>query len=370
MTPANYWPLGSTIQKTFTDLSSGTLYRNCGIISVNPVNGHAVIIFRRGTAFNGQSDYGKICIRHSSDGGANWEYEEVLFEENNVDLRNIAGGYDSSGRLYVFYARYIPTGLPPYQSMNYRYSDNDGSSWCNQITLSKMSNTVFSPYGHIVDIGDPSDSGDTTLYQTWFAHNSSNPAVYKLYLYKSTDSGDNFYEADTITIYSGTSLFSHPTMVNLGGGCFLVLAKINSGTKFRQFKTEDNPEGTWENLGETNFDTLTSDIAPPWLSFINYQGVGIVACYYTKRGTTPYKLNVVFGLATDLLGNDTSGWNSSTKKEVFSFPSSVTGYLSFFHPQNQFKGIGNTFEGSSVCYPKIVFTPEDDMISLFETLGL
>ncbi|MFA6401586.1 MAG: hypothetical protein WCX31_08175 [Salinivirgaceae bacterium] len=159
-------------------------------------------------------------------------------------------------------------------------------------------------------------------------------------------------------------------MVNLGGGCFLVLTRINDGTTFRQFVFDPSIDSNWHDIGSTNFTTgSANNEAPPWLSFINYQGVGIVACYYTRRDTTPPQLNVIFGLAKDLL-TDSSKWLSGIIN-IQNYPSGYTrsGYQSFYHPINQFKGIGCCFEcSSSYSYPKIVFTPESDMVNILNTL--
>lgn len=360
ITPENYWPLGSTIQKTFTDMSA-TDTRDHGILSVNTTNGHMVLIYRLG-AFDG----GGIYIRHSSDGGATWSSEAALLPYFGSYYLTISGGYSSTGRLFLFYTKY--DARRDTLTMNYKYSDNDGSSWSSEQTLSTTPNTQFGAYGHIVDVGNPNHNpSNNTLYQTWYGVNGS---TYSLNLYKSTNNGTSF--SSVIQIYSGTDQLSEPSMVNLGGGCFLVLAKINNGTTFRQFNTQNNFT-SWSSDGNTDFETLSQNPASVWLSFINYNGVGIVACYYIDRDSTPYKLKVVFGLAEDLLTDGIDGWNDSTIEEVDLDSESTSGYQSFFHPLNQFKGIGNTFVygGSpSSRYPKIVFTPEDDMISLLETLGL
>ena len=239
ITPENYWPLGSTIPKTFTDLTNTTAYRGFGIISINPVNGHAVLIYRLGITYSG--DAGVIYIRHSFDGGANWESEAQIISESGVDLRYQSGGYDSNGRLFIFYGRYNPT-TSTWLSINYRFSDNDGQTWSCQPTLNTLSNTAFSPYGNIIDVGN------NVLYQPWFGINGS---TYSIYLFKSTDRGITF--SQTITVYSGTDLLTEPSMVNLGGGCFLLLTRINNGTTFRQFKSENNCQ-TWSSQGNTSFE--------------------------------------------------------------------------------------------------------------------
>jgi hypothetical protein len=357
ITAANYFPLGSTIQKSFTSLSSAS-YEHFGIITTNNTNGHMVLIYRKGTIHVG--DAGNIYIRHSSDGGANWGTESQLFSESGIDLRNIGGGYDSNGRLFVFYGRYNPS-TSIWLSMNYRYSENDGSTWSSQQTLSNQSNTAFSPYGHVIDVGN------NTLFQTWYGVNGS---TYSLYLYKSSDGGSSF--STVKNIYSGNVLCTEPSMVNLGGGCFLILSRINNGSTFRQFKSENNCD-TWSDQGATSFETWSTAAnmqAPPFLVYINYQGVGIVACYYTRRDTSPTKLKVVFGLAKDLL-DGTNGWNANTIKEIYSYTlSGKVGYQSFFHPLSQYKGIGVSFESNGSAYPVIEFINISGMTNVLTTLGL
>jgi hypothetical protein len=349
-------------------------YRNCGIISFNPTNGHGVVFYRRGNSFIGQNDFGKICIRHSKDGGAHWESEDVIFEDSGIDYRNLAGGYDSNGRLFMFYAKYDPgTGNGVYLSNNYRYSDNDAPTvydWSSEQPLGVQYNSVFSPYGHIIDVGIPPDQEKNTLYQTWFGHyEKTEQTTYTLNLYKSIDGGENFQSTDIINIYSGYEHFSHPSMVNLGGGCFLVLARIDNGTAFSQFKNDSNMVSEWSNPPlYTNFDSeMTIDPGPPWLSFINYQGVGIVACYYSNRNENTLK--VVFGLASKLLKYGPIAWNDSPLIEIYPYPHEMTGgYPSFFHPLNQYKGIGNTFEGDQYFQNKIVFTNPMGMIDVLDHL--
>ncbi len=363
--PDIYWPLGSTVQGTNFS-SAQDKYRHFGLLSINPLNGHIVLIYRKGDTH--AADYGVICIRHSSDGGVNWSNEEVLFAEQSVDLRNIAGGYVSSGRLILFYARYFPgypNNVPPvpsqWYSMNYRYSDDDGQNWSNEHTLSNMSQSGFSPHGHIIDVGN------NVFYQTWYALTGS---TYKLFLYKTINGNNNPPSFSVIEIYSGTTQYTETSMINIGGGCFILLARNNGSWYFHQFKSENNCQN-WTSQGNTSFETLSEEKSPPWLSFINYEGVGIVACYYTNRGTR--KLNVVYGIAKDLLENGPNAWNVNTKKEILNYGGTKNcGYQSFFQPLNQYKAIGVGFKenGGGSAYPIIVFSNIQDINNTFIQLGL
>lgn len=372
LNPSNYWPLGSTVQET-TSLSDTSYYRHFGIISVNPVNGHVVILYRRGDTH--AADDGDIYIRHSSNGGKNWDNEIELFSETGVDLRNLAGGYVCSGRLFLFYARYDYDALPPnpkWLTMNCSYSDNDGSTWSIPQTLPLMSQEAFSPYGRLVDIGND------THFLTWYAVTGT---TYKLYLYKTTNGNANPPTFSVIEIYTGTEQYTEPSMVNLGGGCFLLLARINNqANKFMQIKSENNCVSWGVPQGITGFESLGSAASPPFLSYLNYEGVGIVACYYTVRDSNPPQLKVVYGLAKNFLDDNigVNGWIPATIKiinDAYTGGTNVSGYQSIFLPLNQYKGIGVCFKEIFVgsdrkAYPVIIFTNINDMHGVLTALGL
>lgn len=201
-------------------------------------------------------------------------------------------------------------------------------------------------------------------------------------MYKSTDGGLTFPTIISVTPDPPNPdqrrPWGEPSLVNVGGGCFLLLAKKNDDfNRFIQYKSENNCV-TWIEQGTANFgeSQLGDYAAPPFLSFINYEGVGIVACYYTNRGTK--ELKVIFGLAKDLLEGP-GGWNNSTIKLVLDYETveppycaDRCGYQSFFLPLNQYKGIGVTFfeKYDDVAYPIIVFTNVLGMKDILVALGL
>jgi hypothetical protein len=224
-----------------------------------------------------------------------------------------------------------------------------------------ISNNNYLPFGHIIDIGN------NVLYQTWYAYDTVEH-YYSVYLYKSVDGGLTF---NTIKIiYEGYMQYSEPSIVNVGGGCFIALIRINNSNVFRQFISEDNFE-TWtppNGQGDTSFEVLSGVQSPPFLTYINFEGLGIVACYYTNRGAN--ELKVVFAFASKLLNDGPDAWGNPTDpshlpvinviKENFGENTSYvnSGYQSFFHPKKQFNGIGLGFAdiNYSIAYPEIFFT--------------
>jgi hypothetical protein len=370
MVPINsdpYWPLGSTVQKTVPiPLTSDSFkYEHFGIISSNPTNGIIVVFYRKSlqhTPYGGSNIY----LRKSYDGGVNWSNETQIItgsEGQNIDLKDAQGGYISNGRLFLFYAIYNCSSSL-FISMNYIYSDNDGLSWSTPNILLTQTPTQTStidryvPFGHIVDFGN------NLLLQSW--HGFNNQDFYGVYIYKSSNGGYSF--DDIWIIYEGNDDLTEPTIVNIGGGCFLALIRINNSFVFRQFISTDNGQH-WTSQGDTSFEELSGYQAPAFLSYINFEGIGIVACYFTNRGT--HQLKVIYGIAERLIEIGPDAWGKYNDpsnlpviniiRENFGVNTSYvnSGYQSFYHPNKQFNGIGLGFAENydrTEASPEIFFT--------------
>jgi len=348
-----------------------------GKLSINPVTGYGIIFYSKYANNNG---YGEIYYVGSANGGKTWDTQDnLIYSEavNNIDLCNVAGGYDSNGRLFIFFTRYDPNS-PQFLSINYIFSDDDAGSFSqlnlffDYTTINNLTSvTSFNCSGHIIDDG-------YNLYQTWYGDDGN--GNFTLAYLSSSDRGLNFDINSLEQFYADTIPLTEPSMVYLGGGCFLVLAKILSMPNiYMQFSYD--PQNGWDpNPYQTSFESQQSIGGAPWLSFINYHGIGIVACYYTiivpDQPLPPAPVNypalkVVFGLAKDLLNNtiNSNGWTQTTIKFIKTWSANdrpELGLQSFFHPFNQFKGIGVCFERAvslpNSSYPVIVFTDTVSMI--------
>lgn len=358
--PPLLFPLRSTINNAAIVLTD-TAYSHFGILCVNPINGKMAIIERRGTTHINNNAV--IDIRKSTNGGKTWTTPTTIFSAADYDLRNCGGGYTQAGRLIIFYGKYYQATTWAY--IAFRYSDDDGTTWSNETSLNTESNTAFSPFGKLIE----DENG--YLYQTWYGINSG---TYTVYVAKSTNNGVSWTNK---VVYTGASAFTESSLVYIGGGRFIVVSRQENGNYFNQC-VSDNYCESWTNQGATNFDTWTpndsSDVPMPHLAYIDYEGVGIVALYYTFRAASPQKLKVVFGLATTVFGSAT-GWVAGTIKDVYTHSTSPLrrpGYQSFFHPQNKFKGIGITYEEPSnvLAYPVVIFTPPTGLSGILTSLGL
>jgi len=362
-TPQFIFPLKSTINAQNISLSSLSQYNHFGVLCVNPINGTMVYIYRKGTQHINYP--AGIYMIKSTNGGLTWSSETQIFYEANYDLRNVAGGYTRNGRLIIFYGKYYQAST--WQNIAFKYSDDDGNSWSSEYTLNTGSNNAYSPYGQLIE----DENG--YLYQTWYGIITST-STYNVYVAKSTNNGLTW---TSYNVYSGTIKCTETSMVYIGGGKFILISRIDNGNNFRQFKSEDYCQ-TFTDQGNTTFETWTpgdsGDVPMPNIKYIDYNGIGILALYYTLRSVSPQKLKVIYGLAINVL-NGVSGWVASTIKEVYTYstnPLRRPGYQTFYQPDYKFKGIGITIEepSSTVSYPVIIFTSVNGFSQILTNLGL
>ena len=359
--PGTYYPLYAAPPKVLTTFNTAN-YDFAGIIACNPTNGHLVSIFRKASSHVGTKGTG--YIRHSTDGGTTWGSETEFLTDASYDVRNFGGGYDSGGRLHLFFGVYNYSGSA-WVSLKYQYSDNDGTSWSSPATLNVSSNPTFSPYGQLIEM----PNGD--LLQGWYGINGS---TYSIYIYKSTNGGSSW---STLTVYGGSTQMTEPTLLHLGGGYILCVVRINDGTVFNQFLSADSG-ANWTNQGNTSFATWTYDPGTskyppsPCLFRFIYNGIVVCGLYFTQRDANPNTQKVVYGLAMNMIDSGVSGWNASTIKTVHTFTGvGLCGMPTAVHNES-FYGIINMYDhlGSSDADLIIVPSPAQGLAALMATLGV
>jgi len=241
------------------------------------------------------------------------------------------------------------------------------------------SGSSFGPYGHIIDTQDA--LGNRVLIQTWY-HCINIVGAYSLMTYISKNNGVSFVPGPVIDSV-GYNL-THPSMVDLGGGDLLVLACPKAYPyQFQQYVSHDYGLNWIADTNLTQFDFgQPNDIpSPPFLSYINFEGVGIIICYYThifqigsSNPPTVYQAiapaNEIVKLGLNGITSTASSW-CTYRKSLQTSPLQIntnSGFESFFHPLNQFKGIGLTFSDTgtnpgNTSVPMIIFTETHHMLS-------
>jgi hypothetical protein len=391
----NYFPKWTTIQSIPEhdqyDLSS-PLYNHYGIISCNPKTGILVMFYRKGTSNLLQYDYGRIYIRWSKDGGNSWTPEMPTYGTgvSPFDYRFLSGGYDNNGRLYIFFTLCDAFVYPPTNfGILYIYSDKDGipGTWSGATSIVPQNSNYYkvAPYGQIIETGIPTNWGPTGivkrhLYQTWFNYEDD---YFKLWIAKFDwdQSSNSFVFISHINVYSGTTEYTYPSLVDLGGGSMLILARWpNNPGQYAQFQSDDYG-ATWHQPtpGFAMLDIWANNTSPPFLTYVNYQGIGLIFCYFTNLDS-PIVVKCAIAVAGELLTVGVTKWNviSPIIAKVYnplshSHPYGQlidSGHASFFHPLNQFKGIGISFCVDSLThsYPQLLCTDSYQIIQNLNAL--
>lgn len=361
LTPSTFFPLYAQPVKMTTNLNTAN-YDFAGFIACNPKNGHIVTIYRKGSTHAGSKGLG--YIRHSYNGGVNFGNEISIIGDDNYDVRNFAGGYDSNGRLHVFYGTYNHN-TSTWISLNYMRSDDDGLNWSGFLTLNVDSNPTYSPHGQLIELPNG------TLLQGWYAINGS---TWKTYLYKSTNNGLSW---SVISVYSGSVKTTEPTLLHLGASFVLCVTRINEGSAYRQFISGDLGE-TWTDQGSTSFESWAYNPADsiyepsPCLFRFVYNGALVCGLYFARRDLTPNVQKVIYGLPKNLIDNGVSGWNASTIKTVYTFAGNrLCGMPTAIHNEN-FYGIINLFDHQSSTDADLVIVPSppQNLQGIMNTLGV
>ncbi len=314
---------------------SNSKYNAFGIMG-QLLSGDLVTVYREGTSH--LSDAGVIKMRTSTDQGRTWGSATTIASEAGVDLRNVGGGVTSTGRIVVFYGRYDYTGVA-WLNQGYIYSDDDGATWSTYTAVSHASDTSFSFYGQMIQIGAD------TLLQGWYGDDGTN---YKQRVVLSTDNGATWGSA-IVVANSTTVHYQEGGLAYLGGSHIVALMRDGAGTTFRQALSTDNG-ASWSSQGTTSFDSWSTPSPPSLVAYRNPNGKREVACYYTNR--TALKTRVVYATADSLIAG-TAGW--STYTDLTTPADADSGYAAVCHPLGSPSGVGWTYSRQSLSVADMVF---------------
>lgn len=361
---SNYDPstvLGSFISPNFLPTPtppsaiSSNRYDSFGTIGLFP-SGHYVIAYRSGTDHVGTLD-GTIKIRKSLDHGWTWQPETTVLSEPGVDLRNVGGGITFGGRMVLTYSAYTNS----FRNMAYIYSEDEGLTWTSPTNIDHLTNTAYSCYGNMIQIG----SGE--MLTSWYGYNTNGASVYYTsYVIHSYDDGRSWSNA--IPVITGVSTggsgnrYTEASYVYLGGSKILGLVRrepytYGEGWYFRQVLSIDNGY-TWSDMGDaTNAPGWFGNPGPAWLcTAMPSEGRRIAIAYYQDRNSSASnrKLKTTWGYADELVST-VNGWQTNFVQVIGYFTNFTSGYPSFIHPYNSTVGFGWFYNELTTNTTKIEF---------------
>ncbi|MEO1053458.1 MAG: T9SS type A sorting domain-containing protein [Bacteroidota bacterium] len=268
----------------------------------------SIYFYREGYKHVGTNS-GRIMARKYNYLTNSWSAAWLVFDDPNLDDRNIAGGLNATGDKIILNFTQYNASTQFFMNIRTLVSSNltgAAGTWTLQPTAA-FTNTnpkaAFSPHGHIVKL----DNGD--LLQGWFIREGTDAAQYgpfKLRLMRSTDNGLT-WNAFYATIYSGGTFYlGEPYIENLGNGKLVCIARNNnvSSGLYRVGIIQSNNNGvSWQPYQFTNI-TGTGHILP----YTYYDEHNeLMICTALDRGTQKY--NFYTTTKSELIANPTSCWD-------------------------------------------------------------
>lgn len=280
------------------DRFSNDRFNAFGTIAQHP-DGTIFALYREGGSHVGPRDYGTVCAVAYPHRGSRSPEPTLLFREEGVDLRNVAGGFTAAGRLVVAYGRYNPD-TTTWLSIEVRCSDDNGLTWLDSHAITVGREASFSPHGNLVSLPDG------RLVLGWYGDDG---ARFTQYLAFSDDDGRTWDEQSVVA--TSTSIeYVEAAFVSLGRGILLSLIRIDNGITYAQAISFDSG-ATWGIQGRTGFDawTASTDRPPILTTFHDARGTRWVACYYGNESDGRFK--VTYALAADLVQSPLA-WGAPT----------------------------------------------------------
>ena len=240
------------------------------------VGGTLVCTYSRGSGHTIHEGSRDAYARTSADGGRTWTPEVCFAKDPGVGEVMIGKGLDLDGAA-LFWVRCI--GKP--KSHHDLYRTKDG------VTFEKIAEPVLSPFPmQITDIFHV----DGRLMALWFATNYQEDGPHAWGTLTSTDNGRTWTQKTVESVAKKGDLPTEPSVVNLGNGRLLGLARTESGgdSLASQFQLTSTDNGaTW-----TKVRTNIRDILISSPSLIHDAKTGLVYNYYYERGRRVIKRRV------------------------------------------------------------------------------
>ena len=244
---------------------------------IQALGGRLVCAYSRGSGHDIGEGRRGVFARTSADGGKTWTEETLVADDPAYGEVTIGKGLDRDGAMLLWVRCY--GGPKPHHDL---YRTTDG------VTFKKVATPSLSPLPmQITDVFE-TPSG---LMCLWFATSYGADANASWGTLTSADNGATWTQR---TIKGGLTvgeLPTEPSVVNLGGGRLLGIARTEGGatSEFSQFQLTSVDNGaTW-----TRARTNIRDVNASTPSLIYDAKAGLVYNYYYERGRGVVKRRVV-----------------------------------------------------------------------------
>ena len=251
-------------------------YNGPANVMIQAPNGDYLGFIREGSSHVG--DNGSLKLYRSTDDAITWSVTATLRNLTDRDTRNYACGVTDHGRIFVFYSTYDSTNDSWPSPIEYRYSDNNGTTWSANISLTIPTLSGLIPVGASA-WGMLRILGDGRVGVTYYAWNATN-ATQNRFAY-SDDNGATWSHVvigATIANYGRTET----DFIYLGNDRIVALARMEALPGPQMFRSTDNgltwvadgalPQGLTAGTG-AYMGLITDKLGASWVLAFFYQEV-------------------------------------------------------------------------------------------------
>ncbi len=264
-------------------------------------------------AFSHVGTAGDLELYRSVDNAITWEDEGCLKSVVNMDTRNYACGVSSTGRVFIFYSVYDYTNGTWPTMIEYRYSDDNGTTWSVPVNMSIPTLDSLVPLSGCT-WGYLRVYGDSRIGFFYFVDNETTFALnltQTRFCY-SDDDGVNWHHVIMGANTPDPNVRTETDSVYLGDNQIVALSRMEAGAGPEMF-TSSNNGLTWAAKG------VVTTVLPPgqgaymsvfkdvcgeyWVLVFLYQGIAI---HYS----------VAYG--DDLMSLGVSAWSAVVDTSIIS----------------------------------------------------
>lgn len=271
-------------------------------------DGRLLCAYRKGSSHVNAD--GQIVGKISSDNGATWGTEFIIYDDPTYDARNHGLGLDAgSGKIVVFLRTYN-TSTNHNNDIGYVTSSDNGATWSSFTSVASIlpASIDWCPFGRI-----------TLTSVGWLmAFYQEN----KCYLLKSTNGGTTWSAQGYVYNLSQSAKFNEPSMIALDSNRIIMIIRDDESASYNLFRYYKSSNGgsTWSFFAGIQYTTSSQSLATPCHAVkIDNQHVGVVFGARTDANAVCYSvvdLDTFFQIAY-------VGWDGTTSqrppRDILSF---------------------------------------------------
>jgi len=319
----------ATLIETFDD----TRYYLPIALCQNQTDTNIIIVLLGDSASHVYDAAGKISMRKSTDKGRTFGAKTTINDPAGAVQAKAAGGcYDSTGRLHVIMDLHTAIDATSTNTMEYWYSDNDGTSWTSSDITANLASDALASWridGRMIE-------NNGALMITYYKVTAEGDATESAnYILRSTDGGATW---TTITVRAKSTTYRNEAcIVACSSTVLFVVVRDEVTVEWHQYTSTDNGLN-WSAQGALSLGEALTQESPVIIRTLLLNGALIACVVWADRSADVLKC--CYATAANLIASGLTGWNLATKHTLNQGSASKHyHYGDHLYPDNDMNGI-------------------------------